>query len=266
MRTTPLVQWSEQASKFDSSVRDVAENILGYRFPEHTYRQSCLTPRLGGMGLRKVVDHAEIAFAASWTESRNTCGEKWVERADVRGEVPSQKRGSYLKDQSILRELIDGASSRRERKRLERLQLEHAGAWVAAVPSTLDGMDCVMRPQCFGVAVAIRLGLPVVKQEGRCSSCEQVFDIMGDHASCCSKTSDLVHRHNRLRNLIDKICSEGMLSPVMEKKGILGEVSGRRPGDVSVPLWAAGKGLAMDIAVTCPLLKTNITVENPCES
>jgi hypothetical protein len=189
MRTTPLVQWSEQASKFDSSVRDVAENILGYRFPDHTYRQSCLTPRLGGMGLRKVVDHAEIAFAASWTESRNTCGEKWVERADVRGEVPSQKRGSYLKDQSILRELIDGASSTRERKRIERLQLEHAGAWVAAVPSTLDGMDCVMRPQCFGVAVAIRLGLPVVKQEGRCSSCEQVFDIMGDHHSCCSKTS-----------------------------------------------------------------------------
>ena len=80
MRTTPLVQWSEQAVKFDESVRDVAENILGYRFPEHTYRQACLTPRLGGLGLRKVVDHAEIAFAASWTESRNTCGEKWVER------------------------------------------------------------------------------------------------------------------------------------------------------------------------------------------
>ena len=45
-----------------------------------------------------------------------------------------------------------------------------------------------------------------------------------------------------------------MLSPIMEKKHILGDVDGRRPGDVSLPLWRANNGLAIDVAVTFPLL------------
>ena len=69
------------------------------------------------------------------------------------------------------------------------------------------------------------------------------------------KSSDRIHRHNRVRNLIDRICQEGMLAPVMEKKGILGDVDGRRPGDVTVPVWRANKGLAIDVAVTPPFGK-----------
>jgi hypothetical protein len=114
--------------------------------------------------------------------------------------------------------LLAGAPSKRERKRLEQLQMEHAGAWLSAVPSALDGPDTLMKPRCFEVSVAVRLGIPVVGEEKSCSSCEQKFDILGDHASCCSKTADLVHRHNRLRNLVDKICVEGMLAPAMEKR------------------------------------------------
>jgi hypothetical protein len=105
----------------------------------------------------------------------------------------------------------------------------------------------------------------VLKEEVECSLCKQNVDVLGDHAACCAKTSDLVHRHNRLRNLIDKMCTEGNLSPVMEKKGILGDTPGRRPGDVSVPLWADNKGLAIDVAVTSPFASHNISVENPCE-
>ena len=28
--------------------------------PEHSYKQSCVTPKLGGMGMRKVEEHAEM--------------------------------------------------------------------------------------------------------------------------------------------------------------------------------------------------------------
>jgi len=37
---------------------------------------------------------------------------------------------------------------------------------------------------------------------------------------------------------------------VLEKKGILGNAPGRRPGDVTIPLWEKDRALAMDIAVT----------------
>jgi len=59
--------------------------------------------------------------------------------------------------------------------------------------------------------------------------------------------------------------SQQMLSPVMEKKGILGNTSGRRPGDVTLPQWAEGKGLAIDVAVTSPLAQTSLRLITPCE-
>src|SRR3954470_7738861 len=108
---------------------------------------------------------------------------------------------------------------------------------VTAVPSTLDGIDTVMPPRNFQVAVLVRLGLPVLAEEISCSLCMQTIDVFGDHAACCTKNADLIHRHNRVRNLLDKICTEGALSPILEKTGILGDSykPGRRPGDVTIP-------------------------------
>ena len=47
------------------------------------------------------------------------------------------------------------------------------------------------------------------------------------------------------------------MGPVLEKKGILGETSGRRPGE--------GKGLAIDVAVTCPFSASNMARDFPAE-
>jgi len=182
------------------------------------------------------------------------------QREDVKAHFLSQKRGSYKKDEEILKELIEQAANPRERQRLNRLQCEHSGAWISAVPSNHDGNDTIMRPRNFQVAIAMRLGLPVLDVERSCSLCMQTIDVFGDHAACCSVSSDRIHRHHRLRNLVDKICHEGMLSPFMEKKNILGPVDGRRPGDVTIPLWRANNGLAIDVAVTSPFGSHNLSL------
>ena len=111
----------------------------------------------------------------------------------------------------------------------------------------------------------MRLGLPVLDEEKSCSLCMQIIDVYGDHAACCAVSSDRIHRHNRVRNLLDRIAHEGMLSPVMEKKRLLGNVYGRRPGDVTIPVWRANKGLAIDVAVTSPLAASNLDKKEPCE-
>src|SRR5689334_8720129 len=59
-----------------------------------------------------------------------------------------------------------------------------------------------------------------------------------------------------IRNLLDKLATEGGLSPVMRRKASWAPLSGRRPGDVTIPLWAGGKGLAVDVAVTSPFTAT----------
>ena len=54
MRTTPLAKWRKQAKRFDKEIWDAAQNILGLVFSEQSWKQACLTPRLGGLGLRKI--------------------------------------------------------------------------------------------------------------------------------------------------------------------------------------------------------------------
>ena len=86
-----------------------------------------------------------------------------------------------------------------------------------------------------------------------------------DHATCCTHSGDLIVRHNAVRNFVNRIASDALLSPVMEKKGILGPTSGRRPGDVTIPIWSSGKGMAIDVAVTSPLSTSSVRLLSPCD-
>ena len=103
-----------------------------------------------------------------------------------------------------------------------RVARPHASSFVTAVPSEEDGKDCLMKPRQYRVAVAYRLGLPVLKNEISCPLCMQLINVYGDHATCCAKNGDLVFRHNSLRNFVYSVASDGLLQPQLEKQGILG--------------------------------------------
>ena len=125
--------------------------------------------------------------------------------------------------------LVDQADTRGA-QRLRRAAQPHACGFITAVPSDEDGKDTLLRPRIFRTAVAYRLGVPVVDQEIPCPLCKQPINVFGDHATCCAKKRDIVIRHNALRNFVDSIGTDALLSPVMEKKGILGNTTGRRLG------------------------------------
>ena len=264
MRTTPLSQWKKQAAKFDVMVRSAIEKILAAPMDDLTFAQVSLTPRLGGLGLRKVVEHANLAYYASWHQSLKTAKEVWVPPPDLPPKYTSQQEASFQFDEKMHTYLI-GQSDVRGAQRLRRAAQPHACGFITAVPSDEDGKDCVLPPRHFRTAVAYRLGLPVLNEETPCPLCEQPINIFGDHATCCTKSGDLIIRHNALRNLIGHIGADGLLSPVLEKKGILGNTNGRRPGDVTFQRWSGGKGLAVDVAVTSPLAPSNVRTIDPCE-
>src|SRR3954465_8785584 len=125
---------------------------------------------------------------------------------------------------------------------------------------------CCMSPQVFRTAVRYRLGLRVARPDVSCSFCMQSFDVYGHHAACCKRNSDIIVRHNRLRNLVCRFAEEGLLSPVLEKRFLLGETSGRRPGDVTIPCWKNSKGLAVDVAVTSTFSTRNLTLDSPADA
>ena len=254
MRTTPLPQWKDIANKFDLCVRETVSKIIGTTFPDDSYRQACISTKIGGLGVRKVEEHAPAAFTASWHEASQTCGEKWTAPDSCLPVNQPQSAASAEIDRSTLESLISRANQR-DVQRLRRLDVDHANAWISAMPTYVDGKDTVMSPRVY---LTCLLGLPL---------CKQTLDIFGDHALCCKKNGDMITRHNRVRNLIFEIADMGLLSPELEKLGILGvtDRSSRRPGDVSFKSWAPNRGLAIDVAVICPLAAAHLKEEEPCE-
>jgi hypothetical protein len=59
-------------------IRKAIQGILGFPMDDVTFMQVCLTPKLGGLGLRRVTEHADLAYHASWHESMKTAKEVWV--------------------------------------------------------------------------------------------------------------------------------------------------------------------------------------------
>ena len=78
MRTTPLPQWLSHAKKFDELVRSTTESILGTPLSEDAYEQACVSSNRGGLGIRRVEQHAPLAFNASWFSCNTQCKEEWI--------------------------------------------------------------------------------------------------------------------------------------------------------------------------------------------
>ena len=268
MRTTPLSLWAEQAKVFDSKVCDTVFQCLGLKPTPEAYDQASVSTTIGGLGVRRIVDHAKGAFTASWFEAQAITHESWERLPDDCAEVyePQQKASSKI-DAAIMTNL-KAAADPRDLQRLSRLDSPHANAWLSARPSGMDGTDTILSPKIFRTAVARLLGQPVLSHSDPCPLCEQNMDIYGDHSLCCKKSGDRITRHNRLRNLVFKLADTGLLRPDLEKLGILGvtDKTRRRPGDVSIKDWSLRRGLAIDVAVIHPLAVSHLHSVEPCES
>ena len=162
----------------------------------------------------------QLAFHTSWHEAQKTAKEVWPPTAQPE-KYFSQKEASFDFDQKVHETLVTNADIRGQ-QRLKRSAQPHSCGFITAVPSDEDGKDCLMRPRNFRIAVAYRLGMNVLEEEISCPLCKQLINKFGDHATCCTKSGDLIIRHNSMRNLIADLASDGMLSPGLEKEGILG--------------------------------------------
>ena len=58
------------------------------------------------------MDHASIAFSASWHESKLECGESWAVRKEVGPSAISQKKGSFEKDEQVLKRMSEAPNAR----------------------------------------------------------------------------------------------------------------------------------------------------------
>src|SRR3954466_11642515 len=83
MRTTPLSLWSKQAEQFDRKICHTNFQCLGLKPVEEAYDQVSVSTKIGGLGIRRIVDHAKSAFTASWFEAQIITQETWVKLDDT---------------------------------------------------------------------------------------------------------------------------------------------------------------------------------------
>src|SRR2546421_13067354 len=139
MRTTPLSLWSKQAEEFDEKVSQTVFQCLGLKPTDEAYAQASVSTTIGGLGVRRILDHANGAFTASWYEAQVITGEKWTKLPDkdCSGVYNSQRTASKATDVAIMAKL-KAVASLRDAQRLNRLDSPHANAWLSARPSCMD--------------------------------------------------------------------------------------------------------------------------------
>ena len=148
MRTTPLSLWSKQAKEFDTLVGQTVFQCLGLKPTDEAHEQASVSTTIGGLGIRRTMDHAKGAFTASWFEGQVITGETWVKPPDedCSSVYQSQQRASSATDATIMTKLKTNANPR-EAQRLNRLapltpmrgSLHAPRAWMEPTPSFPPG-------------------------------------------------------------------------------------------------------------------------------
>ena len=113
---------------------------LGLKPTDEAYAQASVSTTIGGLGVRRILDHANGAFTASWHEAQVITGEKWKKPPDkdCSGVYNSQHAASATTDAAIMAKLKATANPR-DAQRLNRLDSPHVPpvphVWTDLTPS-----------------------------------------------------------------------------------------------------------------------------------
>ena len=133
---------------FDEKVCETVFHCLGMKPSPEAADQAVVSTTIGGLGIRRIVDHAKGAFSASWHEAQIITKETWWTKGsddDCSAEYVHQQKASSIVDVAIMTNLKSKAENARETQRLNRLDYPHANAWLSARPSHTDGKDTVLK-------------------------------------------------------------------------------------------------------------------------
>ena len=235
--------------------------MFGSVISDLSWDQARLPISKTGAGVRRSLNQFKAAYAGSLSQSANIVEQitgvnptyessftDLVEEFSTLG-IPHLTQKKI--DNTVLRNLLKGQTSTREKARLLSLSLPQSGAWLSAAPIPALGLH--LQPNEFGAALKYHSGISLYDSDRRCPYCmSAISDIFGDHAVSCHGRGDIISRHDRVRDAIMAACSSANLSPVCEQKYLLPE-NNSRPGDVVLPSFITGQPAALDVTITSPL-------------
>lgn len=220
--------------------------------------QATLPVRKGGVGLRRIQDHAEAALLAS-TSSAARLSLSLVSRFPVitvpapisAPEAPLQRVLSAAIDQSRA-DLLDSLLDATGRARLSSLHAPTTGMFLTSHPDLLP--HALLPESEFRTAIKLRLGLPLSHTTNQCRQCFHASsDAMGVHSLTCMSGGFRTRAHNALRNCLFGLASVGLLHPTKEWPCFAN--TGQR---LDLVFFLRGRQQLCDVALTHSLLPQHV--------
>jgi hypothetical protein len=283
------VLWSPHTCAFVSrtagNIRRALEGILGRSLPDAAWLQSCLPIRHGGLGIQNPSLTHSAAFLASALaeysgayspvgEEASPCKEFWDVVDSISNQLPENSTLAQWRVEHILppaerivedkhfeqrfwsekvhlqlKNELAASLPLRDQVRLRDLAAEHAGGWLTVIPN--DNLGSRFSAGEFQLLVEFRLGLPLLPDSAAghpCDKCGQPLDVFGDHILTC-RHNGLWKRHNILRDALCDITTAAGIRCETEAK----VRDKKRPADLLVYEWDAGRDAACDLTLRHPL-------------
>ena len=226
----------KHAVKYDQLIQDCFSLILP-GLTEDELTQCTFPLKDGGLGLRKLSGHCVPAFLASsavalkflktdftsadshWNLSAllETFNAEILDADKIKWSAIESQRSLSARIEKYQIKQFATALSGTDKHRFNALDGELSSAWLTAL---LDFNNRLTSLE-FETAVRLRIGAHVYEDESVCDFCggKRAVDRKGLHALVCKGGGDRIARHNVIRDLMLKLCTEAAFS-VTEKRGM----------------------------------------------
>lgn len=281
LRLTPAYQIHLALQRFDNIIFNALNRLLNSPLTILQISQASLPTKLGGLALTMANQNAPICFLESLNSSlllqqkilnnstsNRVCHRNIYDSMELIAETTNLEietlnnafttfgikslKLSELANQSkfnwIHAEYIKNQNDR-DAARILSVSGNHAMKWTNALPIKNYGLK--LSNNEFQIAAKLALGCNQYPTNSLfCTSCEEISDINGHHATYCKKEVSTNKRHNDLRNYIYSIAIQGCLTAYMEKKDLFD--GQERPADIFIANYKEGKDYLFDVGITCP--------------
>ena len=269
MRSSPVHEFPHLLRRFDQLSQDTLERILNVKLQDNSFLTASLPVRYGGLGIRRVSDHALACYLSSIyavskvvelilpTESvcqfNNTKTQIYERFQETHGPLPANELSSQHKiDQALIEKLVSEfppSESAFVEARKKAISHKMSGRWLEAIPSLELGT--MLDNNTFRIASALRLGLPFT-QPYRCSRCATTVASTGEHGLHCLKLPP-TQRHDNINGVISRAMRSIHMPHRLEPERIK-----PRPDGITLLGWSHGKQMIWDVTVVSSVCATNV--------
>ena len=253
---------SENLKPLDEAINDVfIPALFGFEISENEREILTLPIKEGGLGIRKVVDYADISYEASTSINKPLIKQILLQSDDL----PDMEQVRDTKSAAVLIYKTKIAEKQKNLKSVQEPQVQRnitqlsepgASSWLGALPLQDQGFN--LSKSEFQDALALRYDKTPKNLPSKCP-CGTAFTIT--HAINCHLGGFIQVRHNKIRDvecsllkiILNDVESEPPLQPVINKTGYKATAKLEDNARLDVRargFWREGQNAYFDVRIT----------------